>query len=209
LSDSASCRAQQLVDDLVRSFREQVRRAVGVELDDSTTSLAFVDHYLRLAQSETRESIAMLVGAGAGAYYGELIRREIGATWIGDGEDPRRLRLLVAPQFLYFSPVDQALQAIVASAEEPELRESFAIDDAFHVPENAATRDDGGEPDGPWLEARLSERPPVPEDEFYTLTCRFETLQLMLELLATKHAAEGRTPREYGIGDYLDVIAGR
>jgi hypothetical protein len=207
-SDSASRAAQQLVDDLVQSFREQIRRAVGVELDDTPTSLAFVDHYLRLAQSEDREAIVLLVGAGAGAYYGELIRREIGAIWIGDGEDPRRLRLLVTPQFLYCSPVDQALQAVVACAEDQALRASLAIDDAFHVPENAATTD-GGEPDGAWLEARLSERPPVPEDEFHTLTCRFETLQLMLELLASKHAAEGRAPREYGIGDYLDVIAGR
>jgi hypothetical protein len=196
--------AARLVDELMRTFREQIRRALGVELDHTPTSLAFVDHYLRLVQSEDREAIVTLVAAGAGAYYGELVRRVVGGTWIGDGRDPRRLRLLVSPQFLYFSPVDQALQAIVAQSGEPP---DGPIDDAFHVPPGTArTTDSAIESDSTWLEARLAELSPVPEDEFHTLTCRFETLQLMLELLATKHASEGRAPREYGLADYLDVL---
>jgi hypothetical protein len=210
LTGAAATGAQSLVDDLVRSFREQVRRALHVELDSSPTSLAFIDHYIRLAQSEDREAIVTLVAAGAGAYYGELVRQIIGGAWIGDGEDPRRLRLLVAPAFVYFSPIDQALQAIVAGSGEEDDMQVSAIDDAFHVAAGGV-RDDGTAPesvesDATWLEARMSELPPVPEDEFYTLTCRFETLQVMLELLAAKHAGEGRAPREYGIRDYLEVL---
>jgi hypothetical protein len=210
LTAAAATGAQSLVDDLVRSFREQVRRALQVELDFSPTSLAFIDHYIRLAQSEDREAIVTLIAAGAGAYYGELVRTVIGGAWIGDGEDPRRLRLLVAPAFVYFSPIDQALQAIVAGSGLDDDMQVSAIDDAFHVAAGGV-RDDGTAPesmqsDASWLEARMSELSPVPEDEFYTLTCRFETLQVMLELLAAKHAGEGRAPREYGIPDYLEVL---
>jgi hypothetical protein len=200
--------AQGIVDDLVRSFREQVRRALGVELDMTPTSLAFVDHHLTLAQAEEREAITTLVAAGAGAYYGELVREHVGATWIGAGDDPRRLRLLVTPQFMYFSPIDQAWQAIVCG-DEARSPLGSPLDDAFHSYPTSARGGNGTDvlaDDATWLEARLAELPPVPEDQFYTLTCRFETLQLMLELLAAKHAAEGRAPRELGVVDYLDVL---
>lgn len=199
-----------LVTDLARNFAEQVERALGVRLDQSPTSLAFVDHYLRLARDEDREPIVSLLAAGAGAYFGELVRREIGAIWIGDGSDPRKLRLLATPEFLYFAPVDQALEAIAARSLEPDdprIPPGHVLDSAFHLrpadPE-AEEEDD----DAAWLEARLAELSPVPEDEFHSLTCRYETLQLMLELLAAKHASEGRTPQVYTVTDYLSVLAG-
>ena len=111
--------AQQLVDTLVRAYREQIRRTLEVELDDSVTTLAFVDHHLASARDEDREPILSLLASAAGAYYGELIRRHIGATWLGDGKDPRRLRLLLQPQFVFFSPVDQAYEAITGKEIEP------------------------------------------------------------------------------------------
>lgn len=215
-----SQRAQALVDGLVKGFREQLRRSLGVELDDSETSLAFVDHHLRTAADEDpfivrpgrdREPILLLVAAGAGAYYGELVRRKVGGFWIGDGEDPRRLRLLLAPQFLYFSPVDQAFEAIVARPLEPGDPESprgNPIDSAFHLQPPPEDDPEGEQHDANWLMARLAELHPVPEDHFHSLTCRFETLELMLELLAAKHVSEGRGPSALGIDDYL-VVLGR
>lgn len=203
-------RAEAMVEQLSRVFREQVRRALGVELDDTVTSLAFVDHYLHQARGEPRDSILALVAAGAGAYYGELVRREAGGTWIGDGMDPRSLRLLLRPQFLYFSPIDQALEAITGETldpEDPRIPAGPAFDSAFHL-EPVAPHQEGDEAhDSVWLEARLGELPGVPEDQFHTLTCRFETLTLMLELLATKHLHEGRGPAEHALEHYLHVIA--
>src|SRR5688500_7457632 len=67
--------AQGLVDQLVGAFREQIRRSLHVELDDSETSLAFVDHYLRIVTDEDRVPIVALVAAGAGAYFGEVVRK--------------------------------------------------------------------------------------------------------------------------------------
>lgn len=216
----APASAQRLVDELAASFREQLRRTLHVELDGSETSLAFVDHYLRMADDEDRAPIVALLAAGAGAYFGEVVRNEIGATWIGDGRDPRRLRLLLTHQFLYFSPVDMAIEAIAGrslSADDPNLpmTGSAPFDPSFTL---TPPRDVEGildedelpgehDEDAAWLSERLSELAPVPEDEFVSLTCRFETLKLMLELLAAKHGSEGKRPREYTLSDYLEAMS--
>ncbi len=209
--------AQRLVDTLVRAYREQIRRTLEVELDDSVTALAFVDHHLASARDEDREPILSLLASTAGAYYGELIRRHLGATWLGDGKDPRKLRLLLEPQFVFFSPVDQAYEAIAGAGIEPgdpRLPSSEpAFDPAFHLrpprhedDEDELADDTPETEDASWLDERLSELAPVPEDQFHSLTCRFETLQLMLELLAAKHASEGRSPRRLGVADYVRAL---
>ena len=207
--------AQGLVDQLVGAFREQIRRSLHVELDDSETSLAFVDHYLRMVTDEDRIPIVALVAAGAGAYFGEVVRKEIGAMWIGDGRDPRRLRLLLTHQFLYFSPVDQAVEAIAGRSlaeDDPRVPEGAPFDPSFTLTPPRFNDDDEivGEhdEDAAWLQERLSELAPVPEDEFVSLTCRFETLKLMLELLAAKHVTEGKLPRQYTVDDYLEAMNG-
>jgi hypothetical protein len=209
----------QLVAQLVHNFRDQVRRVLDVELDGSETSLAFVDHYLAMARTEDREPILALLAAGAGAYFGEIVRTELGATWIGDGVDPRRLRVLMAAQFIYFSPVDQAYEAITGeslSEQDPRVPDRGAtFDPAFHLRPPSPDDTDGAgfggaeasHDDARWLEDRLGELPPVSEDHFHSLTCRFETLKLMLELLAAKHASEGRSPVEHGVEDYLTAFA--
>ncbi len=200
-------RSTALVRALAGSFQEQVRRALGFELDGSTTSLAVVDHYVSLARDEDREPIVSLLAAGAGAYYGELVRERIGGTWVGDGTDPRRLRLLAEPQFVHFSPVDQAYEAIAGTAlsdDDPRVAPGPTFDSSFGLRPPSPERPDDDE--AAWLHDRLAELSPVPEDQFYSLTCRFETLELMLELLAAKYAGEGRQPRRHGLGDYVDVL---
>ena len=202
--------AQDLVDELVGMYREQMKRALSVDLDDSDTTLAFVDHHLSTASEEDRIPILFLLASSAGAFYGELVRRHIGGTWIGDGKDPRRLRMLMKHQFIYFSPVDQALEAIAGKSldpSDPRLDGAERFDPAFRlrpILDPDAAEDDH---DAVWLSARLSEVPAVPESQFVSLTCRFETLKLMHELLATKHASEGKQPVELGMEDYLEVLA--
>jgi len=203
--------AQELVDELVGLYRDQVRRALSSDLDDSETSLAFVDHHLSTAADEGRTPILSLLAASAGAYYGELVRKLIGGTWIGDGKDPRRLRMLMKYQFIYFSPIDQALEAIAGESlelDDPRLQGADRFDPTFRLrplPDPPELADD--DHDAVWLTERLSELPEVPESQYVSLTCRFETLKLMHEMLATKHASQGRTPVTLGVEDYLEAIA--
>lgn len=76
-ADSPVEQGTRLAKELAAGFREHVRRAIGMPLDDSETSLAYVDHYLRTVRNETRAPIVALIAAEAGAYYGELVRATI------------------------------------------------------------------------------------------------------------------------------------
>ncbi len=197
------------VGELARVFREQVQRALGTALDGTTTSLAVVDHYLGLARDETRPEILGLVAAGAGAYFAELVASEIGAHVLDDRRDPRRIRVLLTHRCCHFSPVDLAYAAIVGEdlgPGDPRHPPGRTLDLAFHLREDAP---DGEPSDAAWVEARLAELAPVPEDEFHSLTCRFETLELICELLAARDAARGRTPAALSVEDYAALLSGK
>lgn len=204
-----------LVEQLTLGFVEQLARALKLPAtplaEMGPTALAYVDHYLSLSRDETREPIITLVAAGAGAWFGELVRREVGGQWIGDGSDPRRLRLLLEPQFVHFSPVDMAYEAILASEVEPgdpRIPTGAELDGAFHLRKRSAPGDPEGEPsDHEWVTERLADMAPLPEDQFYSLTVRFETLSTILELLATRELARGREPTRYHLDDYIQVLA--
>jgi hypothetical protein len=201
---------QVLVDKLALGFVEQLARALKLPAtplaEMGTAALAFVDHYLSLSRDETREPIVTLVAAGAGAWFGELVRREMGGQWIGDGSDPRRLRLLLEPQFVHFSPVDMAYEAIFASEVEsgdPRIPAGAELDGTFHLRKRSA---DAEPSDHDWVTERLADTSPLPEDQFYSLTVRFETLTLILELLATRDVARGREPTRYHLNDYIELL---
>lgn len=204
--------SQALVDQLVAGFREQLRRALEVDLRDDfgTAALAYVDHYLTLLREEQREPIISLVAAGAGAWFGELVRREIGGQWIGDGTQPRRLRLLLEPQFVHFSPIDIAYEAIFAGSPDPgdpRIPEGAALDGAYHLRKRTEVGDEGEQlDDHAWVSERLAEVPEVPEDQFHSLTGRFETLELILQLLAGRNLAAGREPTRYHLNDYVAAL---
>ena len=227
---------ERLVGDLVRAFQEQVRRSLGVQLDGSVTSLAYVDHYLARARGETREPILTLLAASAGAYFGEVVRRHVGGHWLGDGKDPRAILLALEPNLVYFSPFDLALEALLGEAPEPgdpRIPIGHVPDASFHFP-GAAPRDAEAAPrrrskgktrraepedddaeiavserqaDVDWVFDNLANLAPVSADHYYSLTCRLETLELVIELLASREAARGCEPRTYTYDDYLGAFA--
>lgn len=213
---------QALVEQLAIGFVEQLARAMKLPAtplaEMGTAALAFVDHYLSLLRDETREPIITLVAAGAGAWFGELVRREMGGQWIGDGNEPRRLRLLLEPQFMHFSPVDMAFEAIFASEVEPgdpRIPAGAELDGTFHLRKRSANAEAEPEAeaeaeaepsDHEWVTERLADTSPLPEDQFYSLTVRFETLSLILELLASRDLARGREPTRYHLNDYIEYL---
>jgi hypothetical protein len=206
-----SAQTTALVSQLSQAFREQIRRALSVDIDElGPTALAFVDHHLSLARDETREPIVSLVAANAGAWFGELIRREIGGTWIGDGNEPRTLRLLLEPAFVHFSPIDMAYEAILSTTVEPgdpRVPEGASLDSAYHLRKDPSPGFEAELSDHDWVHERLAETPPLPEDQFYSLTGRFESLALILELIASRHAERGSEPTRYHLNDYVAAIS--
>lgn len=211
--------AARLAAELSAAFEDQIRRALDFDLPRDSSALALVDHHLASLRDEDREPIIRLLAAQAGAWFGEFIRREFGATWIGDRDEPRRLRLLLEPQLLHFSPVDMAYEAIFSGPPEdggdPRLPAGAELDTAFHLRKRAPSPAEDGEGQGEselsehdWVMDRLAEVPPVPEDQYYSLTGRFETLQLILELLANRQHARGQSPTRYHLNDYVEELAG-
>lgn len=232
----------RIVSDLEQGFRDAVQRSLHFALDGSITSLAIVDHYLEQARSETRAPILALLAAGAGAYFGELVKRHLGGLWIGDPADPRTLRLLLTSEFAYLSPADVAFAAIVGEEpdpDDPRAPAGLPLDTAIHLrstdaappnprraadpedppadPESITSADppasaeaqpyDDGSDDASWIAARLGELAPVPADQFYSLTTRFETLELILQLLATRRSLAGYEPYTYTVNDYLHAFS--
>ncbi len=198
---------EALVFDLARRFSEQVRRALNFDLDGTPTSLAIVDHYLSTARNESRAAILSLLAAGAGAYFGELLRDHFGAFWIGDGNDPRRLRLLLAPQFVYLAPVDMAYQAVLGeplAPDDPRQPTGVPLDSGFHLRQQSTGEE---ESDHAFIHAQLEQLPPLPEDQFYSLTGRFETLELIVSRLAHRLHMQDYPPRLLTLDDYLQTLA--
>ena len=246
LSDDARAAAvKRLVSDLEHNLRDAVQRSMRFNLDGSVASLAIVDHYLAQARDEQRAPILALLAASAGAYFGELVRNHLGAQWIGDASDPRHLRLLLTPEFAYFSPADIAFAAILGEDPDPDDPRSppgLPLDTAIHLRSTAGPlpnprrRDDPEDPppdppedgdtttapsateptgapaddntdDASWIAARLGELSPVSADEFYSLTTRYETLELILQMLASRRAQAGYEPYTYTIDDYLHAFS--
>ena len=147
--------------------RNYVKRAVGVDLDDSEESLAYVDHYITAtARAEAlKPEVLALVAPALGAYLGQVAIARFGGHWVTDG-DPAAWRVEFAPAPLTFHPVGMAAEAL--RGEEVE-----GYDASFSTREELM---------GPLLEA-LEAAPPVDEAYYYSLTGRLETLAHALDIL--------------------------
>ncbi len=156
------------VQPFYEAAKKYVQRALGVELDDSEESLAYVDHYVdKSGRAEAlKPEVLALVAPALGAYLGQVAIGRFGGKWIVEGEDPAEWRVELEPAPLTFYPVGMAAEAL--RGEEVD-----GYDASF------ATRDDLM---GPLLEA-LEAAPPVDEAYYYSLTGRLETLAHALDIL--------------------------
>ncbi len=147
--------------------KKYVQRALGVELDDSEESLAYVDHYNNdSARAEAlKPEVLALVAPALGAYLGQVAIGRFGGHWVTDG-DPADWRVELDPAPLTFHPVGMAAEAL--RGEEVD-----GYDASFSTREDLM---------GPLLEA-LESAPPVDEAYYYSLTGRLETLAHALDIL--------------------------
>jgi hypothetical protein len=149
--------------------KKYVQRAVGVELDDSEASLAYVDHYVTTtARAEAiKPAVLALVAPALGAYFGAVAIARFGGRWdVAEAKDPSEWRVELEPAPLWFYPVGMAAEAL--RGEEVDGYDA-----------SIATRDDLM---GPLVEA-LEASPPVDEAYYYSLTGRFETIAKALDVL--------------------------
>jgi hypothetical protein len=165
--------APAAVRDLARACLAYVRASVGIDLDLTPDTLPLLDHYLSEAR-DRRGEVRPLVAAAAGAYFGELIRRQYPCRWVlPSPEAPEGWRLEFERVFLYLHPVALALEAI----ERVEALDGGA---GFSVREQ----------DRPALAATLATLGDVDADEFYLLATRFDVLGAVADRLSALRQRE-------------------
>ena len=158
----------QVVQGFVDGARAFVRRAIGVELDGSDTSLAFVDHYLEKTRTpDLKPDVLALVAPALGAYFGEVAIARFGGSWVIESEaEPAGWRVELEAAELRFFPVGLAAEAL-ARDEVPGYDASLSTRPAWMEP----------------LAEALSASPPVDEAYYYSLTGRLETIEHAIQIL--------------------------
>jgi len=183
----ASEPAPPQVAELAAACVRFVRARYGATLDFAPDTLSFVDHWVREAQEELgeRPELAELVESAAGAYLGEVIRREFGAFWSAEGERPG-WRLLLSTVFCAFNPIGMAREALLQGEAE-----------GWH----AHFELDPGERDA--IEARLVSLPSVRKDEYYAPSTRYDVVSIVVDALRAKMQENGVADVRFTPEDYV------
>ncbi len=147
---------------------EYVQRSLGVELEYNSETLPVLDHNVRQVPDD-QPGARELVIATAGAYYGEVVRRHIGGSWLVRGE-PDGWRL-VLPGGLSFAPA-----GFVAAAMA--LADVDDYDTAFDAPPKMREM----------FEDALNAMSPVTEEQYYSLCGRFDTIEHVPDVLCARAA---------------------
>jgi hypothetical protein len=172
LSQDTPPEVRDLADTCVRN----VERSLTIRLDYRAETLSVLDHWLnheRVANAG-RADVMRLVGAAAGAYFGELVRRRHGAWWRLSGPSPAEWRIELEPVYLAFQPVQLVLDALLReSADGLDERYELDADDEVEV------------------RRRLALLAPVSEDEFYALTTRLDVLDIAVEVIRARRTTAG------------------
>lgn len=140
--------------------------ALRVELGFDSDTLPLLDHYLRSVPDEQPATLALVV-ATAGAYFGEVVRRELGGRWEVDEREPIAWRLTL-PGGISLAPAGM-VAAVIARSDSMEDLET-----GLQVPAELE----------PAVEGALERMGQVTEDEYYSLCGRFDTLAHLEAVLA-------------------------
>jgi len=99
--------------DLTVASVTSVKNATGMELDLSQDTLPILDHYAGLVDAP-REEILSLLAPMTGAYFGELLRRQLDdGEWVTESDDYSKWRLRFERCSLTFNPLGVALEVIL------------------------------------------------------------------------------------------------
>ncbi len=183
---------------LAKRCHAHVKNRIGVELDFENETLSVVDYFMQDVIKEEGEGTLLppgdrrrahlihLLAPTIGAYFGEVLCRIFPCRWRLNTEDPKDWFLEFENVPLRFSPIGAVAEALV---EQKIDSWDGSIDTA---PEETKA-----------LGERLAAAPPVPENEFFSLTTRFETLQIAEDWLRYRLAAgDSSAPEFYSTYDY-------
>jgi len=154
--------APEVVRDLAESCVRFVTAALEMPLDYTQDTLPLLDHYLRTAADAEDEILGLVVPA-AGAYFGEVLRRHLGAGhWETKGAEYETWRLVIHPGPLTTNPMGISFECASGAPARGWGAEIKMPDEHREAVESAI--DNMGD---------------VREEDYYTLAVRFEVLELI------------------------------
>jgi hypothetical protein len=176
------------IDGHVRACIDYVRRAVGVELDFTPETLPVLDHYASTVRPEieSRPELLLLATNAMGAYFGEVVRGRIPGFWRLPSANVHDWSVCCKVVFLSFNPIGVAHDATFRSSDHEGPRSMLRV---------AAE-------DREYLSRRLETLPPVPEDEYFLFSTRFEVIEVAAEALHARLEESGYSEVEYTEEDY-------
>jgi hypothetical protein len=151
---------QTAVIDLTVACVTSVKNAIGMELDLTQETLPILDHYAALLDSP-RDEIVSLMAPMCGAYFGEVVRRQLeDGQWVTDADDHAKWRLHFERCSLTFNPIGLALEVILGQ-DVPDW--------GAHV--------QTGPKDQLRVEKALQVFGDVRDRDYYTFSLRFEAIE--------------------------------
>jgi hypothetical protein len=182
----ATAEAPPKVAELAAACVRFVAQRYGILLDFAPETLSLVDQWVRDARKELKErpELEALVTSAAGAYLGEVIRREFGAQWFCDGDEDG-WRLYLSSVYCAFNPIGMVREAL-------QLGEAEGWHAHFEL--------DPGEREA--IEARLAALPDVTDDEFYAPSTRFDVVNIVVDALREDMRGRGLGDVRFSSEDY-------
>lgn len=182
MSDGLPENAPDAILDLADACVRYVQRALSIQLDFTPETLPLLDHYLQSAQDVSKEEILSLVAPAAGAYFGEVVRRQLGpCRWHVVEGDYSSYRLEFERCFLSFNPMGSALGVVLRGDAE------------HYAPQLSLLPEDE-----PLVKASLERLGEVREEDYYRLAVRYEVIEQVVALLIDKAIAQNELSRRFG-----------
>jgi hypothetical protein len=178
----------QNIIDLSGSLVDFVERAVGIRPDFSMETLSIVDHYAVQARGEVagRPEVLDLTAQALGAYFGEVVRRNLGAFWVLPSPNYHDWALCGETAYISINPIGAGYDALLGSTDHkgPSSQLKLAGQD----------RD--------LLVSRLENLPALGQDEYFTLCTRLEVLEIAMDCIRGQASARGYEEITYSAEDY-------
>lgn len=170
---------EQVVE-LVEACLAAVQNSVGVELDFTQDTLPLLDHYARDSGAGDA-GVRDLVGPLCGAYFGEVVRRELGDARWHIVDDMSKWRLEFERVYLCFNPIGVALEAV---SKVPEA--------GYHAHLSMLDEDEA------MVKASLERLGDVGTADYFSFGVRYEVVELAHSALTARKSQLAEAPAFFG-----------
>ena len=170
------------IADWAETCLEFVKKTLSLELDYTPDTLPILDHYVRTKADRATDAVRDLLTPPLGAYFGEVVRRSMqGVRWHAPADEYEGYRLEFDGVFLHFNPLGVAAEALARDDVEGFGANFQILDESRGAVEEALARNDA-----------------VTSEDYYSFTIRYETLELVVSVLAALETQHAGQPRRFG-----------